>query len=128
MKEIEDEELIELIIDTGELVYEQFWDSGAPGAGADSENIYEFEGKYYIGWSFDNPVGPFDSLLAVLDESELPRVSEATVYIHCNRLPSSEIARRADVAAKPGHEIEINGEQWIVTEENVLEQLKDEIN
>ena len=30
------------------LIAEQEWDSGGPGAGAGVDYIYEFEGKYYV--------------------------------------------------------------------------------
>ena len=32
----------------GDLIAEQEWDSGGPGAGAGVVSVYEFEGKYYV--------------------------------------------------------------------------------
>ena len=40
----------------GDLIAEQEWDSGGPGAGAGVVSVYKFEGKYYV----DTDAGMFE--------------------------------------------------------------------
>lgn len=47
------------IMEKGDCAYHQFWESGAPGAGADYESVYRFSDRYLVIYSFeDDAMGP----------------------------------------------------------------------
>jgi len=50
------------IIRFGKVVYELFWDSGGPGAGAEYEYVFRWRDKYACRLSYADPRGPFDDL------------------------------------------------------------------
>lgn len=56
--------LKEIIIDEGKVVFEAFWDSGGPGAGADSEYVFKYRYLYWPGSSVYGVYGPFNSLVS----------------------------------------------------------------
>ena len=118
MGKFSDQEIDEIF--EGETVFELLWDSGAPGAGAGSELVLKYEGRFYLWNSSYELGGPFDSLSTALEAGEQPLVTGATVHIRSAELPADALANRARIAASPGHSVEINGEVWVVTEENRL--------
>jgi hypothetical protein len=109
---IEDENQVEQIEQHGREVFRHDWDSGGPGAGAGSERIVEFEGKFFLCSLDDGTRGPFESLDEVLDRFELDRVSEASVELCSPILTSSEIAARITCRERGPIGILLNGESW----------------
>lgn len=79
--EFEDEDAEELlfyrILEEGELVAYQDWDSGGPGAGAGRVSVYLFEGRYY-GFHDAGMEGPFEDKVAAIDAVGLDCVTDAT--------------------------------------------------
>ena len=105
--------LDDLIRDKGTVVFEHFWDSGGPGAGADSERIYKFAGYFWPCCSTEGFSGPFDELAEALGEMNV--VTSATEWIACDAMETQEIVGKLRVVdAPPGHRFEINGEPWAV--------------
>jgi hypothetical protein len=110
--ELEDDDLFDQIIDQGEVVFSHDWDSGAPGVGAGSEQVYLWKGRFFI-YSLDcGKFGPFASLDEALQEQDLLMVTSATTSIQCTLLEANELAKRLE-CDEDGYEIEINGESWV---------------
>jgi hypothetical protein len=110
--EPECDDLIDRIIDAGKVVFSHDWDSGGPGAGAGSDQVYHWKGKF-VSCSLDfGNAGPFTSLDEALQEQDLLTVTGATTGIQCSMLSASEIAKRLH-GDEEGFEIEINGEAWV---------------
>ena len=82
------------IIDEGETVYSQSWDSGAPGAGADVESVLKYDGKYWALTSYNGLQGPLDSLIEALESEELLRVSGATQQIESSKMSEEELSAK----------------------------------
>lgn len=79
-EELDEEDIWESIRDEGQLVGQQEWDSGGPGAGAGAISIYLYRGVFY----FENDAegyGPFDAFLQAADRSGLFAVTAATKRI-----------------------------------------------
>ncbi len=100
------------IVQYGKIVYEVFWDSGAPGAGADWECIYKWRDRYAVGLSFDEPLGPFDTLSEAIRASELNMVTSATVHISSSELTAEQIARILKPNVDPPFTLRINDKIW----------------
>ena len=108
--------LIELIQEQGEIVYSHFWESGAPGAGADCETVYRFYGCYFARDSNAGFSGPFATLDEALQEGGLVQVTSATVSIACDELSTTAlIARLTILDAEVGQMVTINGNRRRVT-------------
>jgi hypothetical protein len=106
--EYELEVLGELAQQVGDCVFSLDWDSGGPGAGAGTENVYRIAGKYlYLsntyGWT-----GPFETLD---DAYGSIFVSAATQSIHCSEWSEEEIIRRIQLYGGPAV-LYINGTAW----------------
>lgn len=73
----QDDELITEVLDQGRKVAFQFWDSGAPGAGAGEVSVYKHRGKFYL---FDDVGmhGPFETKAAAKDQGCVEQINEAT--------------------------------------------------
>jgi hypothetical protein len=71
------DELIAEVLDQGREVAFQFWDSGAPGAGAGEVSVYEHRGKFYL---FDDlgMHGPFETKGDAKDQGCVEEINEAT--------------------------------------------------
>src|SRR5262245_34871659 len=80
------------IIRFGKVVYELFWDSGGPGAGAEYEYVFRWRDKYACRLSYAEPMGPFDDIRAAIREAWLDNITSATVHINSTELSSEEIA------------------------------------
>lgn len=111
-EELDDGELTDRIIDEGKVVFSHDWDSGGPGAGAGSEQVYLWERRFAICSLDTGNAGPFGSLDEALQEQDLLTVTGATTSIHCSMLSSKELVKRLE-CDEDGYEIEINGESWI---------------
>jgi hypothetical protein len=111
--ELEGDDLVDQIVEEGEVVFRHSWDSGSPGAGAGTEYVYSWNGKFAV-WSADfGKSGPYASLDEALEEhNELLMVSPATESIDSALLTAKEIARRL-YCEEDGYVIEINGQPWV---------------
>ena len=107
------EELLEEICENGEPVFCMFWGSGAPGAGADCEIVYYWNGSYAVSSSSEDLLGPYDSLNAALRENDgLLRVTPATERIECESMSGKAIAAMLRSEADKPLTFKINGEKW----------------
>ncbi|OGP61000.1 MAG: hypothetical protein A2162_07345 [Deltaproteobacteria bacterium RBG_13_52_11b] len=104
------------IIRYGKVVYNVFWDSGGPGAGADYECVYRWRDKYAVCLSFDEPQGPFGTIRAAICGADLNFVTPATVEIQSMELVSKEIAKLLRCQLDPPFFLRINGEPWALSE------------
>lgn len=104
------------IVRYGEVVFSVFWDSGAPGAGADYELIFRWRDSYAVCLSFDEPQGPYNSLGQAVKATELNRVTEATASIDSRELSSEQIAKMLRYIGDPPFGLRINGAIWLVNE------------
>ena len=80
------------IIRFGTVVYELFWDSGGPGAGAESECVFRWRDKYAGHSSYGGTTRPFDDIRTAIHGAALNAVGSATVHISSTELSSEEIA------------------------------------
>ena len=109
------DETVEAIIVQGDLVFSHDWDSGGPGAGAGSEEVYLWNGQFAsASLDFGNQ-GPFETLDEALEESELLSVSDATTKIKSSIYSDAEIAGRLKCDID-GQEILINETKWTFRE------------
>jgi len=102
------------IIRFGEVVYCLFWDSGAPGPGAEYESVFKWRDSYAVCLSFDEPKGPYNSLTQAVKATELNHITEATVSIDSQELDSEQIAKMLRCPGEPPFGLRINGETWLV--------------
>lgn len=94
-----------------ECVFTLFWDSGGPGAGAEEERIYSWQGKLYFFSEYREVPNPFASFEDALKGSEQCRVSSATRWIRCKLMGNQELVRLLEPNGE-GIELSINGEGW----------------
>jgi hypothetical protein len=76
----DEDDLWDRILNEGELVAYQDWDSGGPGAGAGRDSIYYFGGNYY-GFHDAGSEGPFKTKAEAVAVLDLYSVGDATVEI-----------------------------------------------
>ena len=119
----DDEELIERITEEEECVCSFHCNSGGPGAGAGVESICKFKNEYWY-YSINNGLlGPSKSLAGAMDGLG---VTDATERIYCAELTAAELAKQVDLYdPSPGHRVEINGEEWEVSQDGKLEHAGD---
>lgn len=112
---IPDDSLREEIIDKGEVVYSLFWDSGAPGPGAEYETIYRFQDKYYPILSYEEDTIPYETIEAALEASELTLITEATQEIETTEIAAAQLVQMLRYEGDKNISIAINGENWLVS-------------
>ncbi len=67
------------IINSGEVVFWQDWDSGGPGAGAGRVTVYRYKEKYYV---LDTEMfGPVDTKSEAISNNDVDEVNSSTVAI-----------------------------------------------
>ena len=111
---------IEELFENGEIVYSVYWDSGGPGAGADVEAIYKYDGKYCLRLSFEDDVFVYDRLEEALDAGELFFVSEATVSIESTEIPNEELIKRLKYSGKEDHKFLINHKEFLINKNKII--------
>lgn len=107
-----DPEDVDEIIENGELVFSHFWDSGGPGAGAETETIYRFQGLYYPLLSYSEGLTSYDSLADALKDSELNVVNEASEELIFPPHLAGEILPLLQYIGEDEKVILINGDNW----------------
>ena len=100
------------IIRFGRVVYELFWDSGGPGAGAEYEHVFRWRDKYAGHTSYSGTTGPFDDIRTAIRGAELNAVGGATVHISSTELSSQDIAKLLWDTDSMGASFRINDEPW----------------
>ena len=69
--------------------------------------------------------GPYDSLAKALDSGPIGSATEA---IYCEEYSASQLADMLDVSALDlGQQMEINEEQWAISEDGKLERIDDDV-
>ncbi len=81
----------EKIIKRGKVVLSYYWDSGGPGAGAGVEQAFCFEESYAVASEYEGPLGPFDSLLQAIEQTNILSISGASEKIECESLSVAQI-------------------------------------
>ena len=105
---MEDKWDVEKIIEEGEIAYKLYWDSGGPGAGADSEIIYKYAGEYFRATSDEPMDGSYQSLSEALDDRYL-MITDACEAIWCDEISTEEIVKRLELCdVTDGHGLSIN--------------------
>src|SRR6516162_3001959 len=78
----------------GDVVYRLAWDSGGPGAGADPEIVFRYQGVYWVRDSDQGIIGPYETLEHCLSSHEcLTGITEATTEIYCSELPRLKLRK-----------------------------------
>ncbi len=111
--------ITELVRDEGEVVFKNDWDSGGPGAGADSERVYRYKHLYWPDNSTEGLSGPCESLEDAL-KGDCGAVTNATTSIRCSELDSAELSSLLWVQSCPKEPFKINGERWFVDANRTL--------
>ena len=79
-EEDEEEDVFERILEDGEEVACQDWDSGAPGAGAGRVSVYRYRDRFYVmhdaGLS-----GPYETKAEAISANGVDTETDATVRI-----------------------------------------------
>jgi hypothetical protein len=108
----------ELVYEQGRKILEHFWNSGGPGAGAGSEELYEFKRMYFASPSDSGLRGPYDTLEDALDSNwGMLVMTDATEWLRSDPkvLPTPELVQRLEVSGRPrSGRITVNGEAWIL--------------
>jgi hypothetical protein len=102
---------LEEIAEDGEIVFALWWDSGAPGPGADREVVYKYQGQYFLVTSDPELYGPYGSVASAIGGFET--VGPATEGISCTEMSTEELVALLEYSGG-GEEITltINGEKW----------------
>jgi hypothetical protein len=109
------EDEIEEIIDDGELVFENYWESDIPGAGIDAESIIKFRNCYYACPSSGEFYGPYDTLDEALAAGEATWFGETSVAIESSELSAEQLTQKLNYIGNRDLLLKINGETWQVT-------------
>jgi hypothetical protein len=102
-------------------VFDYFWDSGGPGAGADVESVYRLDKYYFARSSVDGLIGPFPNLTTALEKIILITndgriaVTEASRRFECSEWSTDELIARLDLDAfTTPPEISVNDKEWSI--------------
>jgi hypothetical protein len=109
------EVLSELIYEEGEDVFRHDWDSGGPGAGANSEIVYRFRDLYWPCSSVEGLFGPTETLQEALKSGDFLKVTSATTSIHCTEIGVARLAKMLEAATVGPKEFVLNGASWQLT-------------
>jgi hypothetical protein len=104
-------ELRDQIIDAGECVFEHEWESGGPGAGAGSEQVYRWRGKFAFSSLDNGRAGPFNALEDALQAQQLLHVTDKSTRVYCSLLKGQELAGRL-TCKEDGCLVTVNDELW----------------
>jgi hypothetical protein len=104
------EDEYERLIEEKKPVYSVYWDSGAPGVGADAEHVYRWGDGYIILSSGGEDETVYSSLRETIEKTELNYVTEATQEIHSTEMSSEEIAMLLRTDGEGSYRVLVNGE------------------
>lgn len=115
-----DENTKEEVIEHGTPVYRLYWDSGGPGAGADNEWVYAYQGSFYVSLSYEAELfGPYETLEEAAKFAELFSVNESTEEIE-TIVAAEDLVKRLEYQGDRDHTFIINGSKWRVSAEGVF--------
>lgn len=121
---LSEEELAERISEEGECVFWHRWDArefnmlGEKGV----DWIYKFRDQYWCHCNEDGLHGPYETFAEAMEKSNFG-IIDATQSISCSELTADELAAGADFFdPKPGHRVEINGDEWEVSSDGRLKR------
>ena len=118
----EKDSLLNRLYEKGEVVFNLFWDSGAPFPGAGHDLIYHLDGSYWFCDDNNEVEGPYESLAEALPSWP---IGSATEMIECPAYSASGLVTMLDFSQLDlGQRIEINGEQWQVSKDGKLERVE----
>ena len=107
----------EKLTQKGKSVYSIWWDSGAPGGGADVESIWKMEGSYFVTLSSeDYAIGPFDILTGAIKATEMDFIMSAVTDINCTEMGDVDLAPLLRSPNDTGFRVNINGACWQLNE------------
>jgi hypothetical protein len=106
-------DLRELIIEEGEEVYCLCWDSGGPGAGADCERIYLYDGNYYPILSYDDETEAYATLAQALVSKELSSLMRGTTVITFPAEYADTVFASLRNVDEEEIRVSINGQDWL---------------
>lgn len=112
--------LTDLVFEKGVKVFSLDWDSGGPGAGAGTEEVYQCFNRF---WPCSGTFGlsdPCETLGEAL-KGDIGAITDATTEVWCSPLAPAEIAKLLHVCGKPPFSFTINGEPWRVSKAGVIE-------
>lgn len=72
--------MVDNLLEHGEEVFWQDWDSGGPGAGAGRVSVYRYKGAYYVLHDAELE-GPYSSKQEAIDKHGVALVNDATTAI-----------------------------------------------
>ncbi len=121
MGELNGDYIVELVsewvYEEGEKVFDLYWDSGGPGAGADNEIIYLWHDLYWLGDSTLGLCGPYESFEEALEENELLTITSATESIPCDEMSTEALLKRIVVTgSEPDQKIKLNYEEFVIVD------------
>ncbi len=79
------------IIKNGKVVLSYNWDTRGPGAGAGVEQIFCLKGKFAVASEYEGALGPFDSLINAIEQTQVLCITDAGESIECDSLSVSQI-------------------------------------
>jgi hypothetical protein len=77
---------IELVQSQGDCVYQEYWGSGGPGAGVDTEFIVYVLGRYWARSSFNGFSGPYEAFEDAFKQESFGYITGAVEQIWCNKM------------------------------------------
>jgi hypothetical protein len=88
------EHLDEILCRDGQVVFRSAWDSGGPGAGADVEMLFRWQGVYWVRDSDQGIIGTYETLEQCLHNHELlTAITAATTEVQCLALSKSRLRK-----------------------------------
>lgn len=110
-------DLVEDIIEHGEMVFARDWDSCGPGAGAGCDYVYCWNGQYALLSEGYGSSGPYSKLEDALNEYDLLMVTPATQSVWCERWTARQLANRLHCEVEDGHELSLNNKGYVYESE-----------
>jgi hypothetical protein len=114
----------ELLDEHSRVVYAIAWDSGAPGAGADTECVEKFLDRYWPRTTTDGISGPYETLKEIFDDDNQPFrfVSSAVENISSCEMTIEEILPKLIIyeSFDPGYTMKINDKLFKMSEDSRL--------
>jgi len=89
------EDLFEMLLEHGDIVFSNSWDTGNPGAGAGTSSIYKYRDKYWA--VIDGEIADsFETFEDALDYGFLS-FDSSTEEISCSHISTDELVKKLNV-------------------------------